>query len=82
MDAPYELSVDGFEPHWQINYLAPYVLTAKLMPLMLATAAQSQSMNRVRVVNVSSDLAFAIGPKTLKLDNPNMPDPIGMMAVR
>lgn len=82
MDVPYELTVDGYELHWQINYLAPFVLTSRVTPLMLASAAQSQTLHRVRVVNVSSDLAFRIGPKKIQFDDVNMPDPIGMMPTR
>lgn len=78
MTVPYKLTVDGFETQWQVNYLAPHVLTSSLMPLLLKTASSSGSSDRVRVVNVSSDAAF-FGPKTLLLDDVNMTETKGMM---
>lgn len=72
MNVPYNLTVDGFELHWQVNYLAPYVLTSCLMPLLLSTAALSTTRDSVRVVNVSSELALFAGPKTMQLDDVNM----------
>ncbi|KAI3172904.1 hypothetical protein DTO046C5_3251 [Penicillium roqueforti] len=78
MTVPYKLTVDGFETQWQVNYLAPHVLTSTLMPLLLKTASSSGSSDRVRVVNVSSDAAF-FGPKTLLLDDVNMTETKGVM---
>ncbi|KAK5988021.1 Equisetin cluster transcription factor eqxF [Cladobotryum mycophilum] len=77
MTVPYDLTVDGFEKQWQVNYLAPYVLTSILMPLLLSIASLSGTRDRVRVINVSSDAAF-FGPKTMLLDNVNMTDTKGM----
>lgn len=78
MTVPFKLTMDGFETHWQVNYLAPFVLTTSLMPLLVSTASQSQSQNRVRVVNVSSDAAFLAGPKHIQLDDVNMTKAKGM----
>jgi len=41
------ITEDGYELHFQVNYLAGYVLTAKLLPLLEASAPS-------RVVNVAS----------------------------
>lgn len=41
-------TADGFEQHFQVNYLAPYALTRLLTPLLMAGAPS-------RVVMVSSD---------------------------
>lgn len=42
-----ELSDDGHELHFQVNYLAPFLLTLQLLPLIRASAP-------ARIVNVSS----------------------------
>ena len=80
MNAPYKLTVDGLESQWQINYLAPHLLTASLMPLMLKTAEAAGRLDRVRVVNVVSNAAF-FGPKTIQFDNVNMTEAKGMMVL-
>ena len=71
MHTPYEVTVDGFERQWQVLYLAPHLLTSLLLPMLTSTAAKSNSKTRVRVINVSSDLAFT-GPKTIQLDDVNL----------
>ena len=43
----FETTVDGFEKSFQVNYLAPFVLTNNLLPLM-------KSVGEGRIVNVSS----------------------------
>ncbi|MEU8301226.1 SDR family NAD(P)-dependent oxidoreductase [Micromonospora sp. NPDC048909] len=43
------LTIDGNELTWQVDYLAPYLLTRSLLPALRATG-------RARVVNVSSSL--------------------------
>ncbi|KAH6667092.1 hypothetical protein F5X68DRAFT_176877 [Plectosphaerella plurivora] len=80
MNAPYKLTVDGLESQWQINYLAPHLLTTSLMPLMLKTAAKAGRLDRVRVVNVVSNAAF-FGPKTIQFEDVNMTDAKGMMVL-
>lgn len=42
-----ELSADGYELHWAINYLAPVVITRELIPTLKANAP-------ARIVNVGS----------------------------
>jgi NAD(P)-dependent dehydrogenase (short-subunit alcohol dehydrogenase family) len=78
MSAPYALTNDGFERHWQVNYVAPHVFTSFLMPLLLSTASTHGSKDRVRVVYVTSDMAF-IGPD-LNLKDPSLPHLTGMFA--
>ncbi|KAH8901264.1 NAD(P)-binding protein [Thozetella sp. PMI_491] len=78
MNVPYQLTADGFELHWQINYLAPFLFTSILLPLLLATASSSGSQDRVRIVNVCSDLAFRAGPKHLQLADVNMTNAHGV----
>ena len=52
-----ELSQDGFELRFAVNYLAPFLLTHRLIPALLEAAPS-------RVVNVSS-----LGQKELDLDD-------------
>jgi NAD(P)-dependent dehydrogenase (short-subunit alcohol dehydrogenase family) len=53
MATPFELSEDGFEAQWQTNYLAHWLLTYHLLPLLESTARASPP-GTVRIVNVSS----------------------------
>ncbi|KAH7325680.1 hypothetical protein B0I35DRAFT_405040 [Stachybotrys elegans] len=81
MNVPFKLTKDGYETQWQANYVAPHVFTAALLPKLLATAAAYDDKTRVRVVNVSSDLAFN-GPKTINMADPNMTKAKGMMELQ
>jgi NAD(P)-dependent dehydrogenase (short-subunit alcohol dehydrogenase family) len=81
MNAPFKLTVDGHESQWQANYLGPHVFTTSLLPKLLSTAAQYKDKTRVRVVNVSSDLAFS-GPKTIDLKDPNLTNTKGLMELQ
>src|SRR5262249_10767407 len=56
-DAARELSKDGFELRFAVNYLAPFLLTHRLIPALLEGAPS-------RVVNVSS-----LGQKELDFDD-------------
>ncbi|KAH3939649.1 hypothetical protein HBH70_224930 [Parastagonospora nodorum] len=53
MATPYSITEDGYEEQWQVNYLAHWVLTAWLMPVMRETARASER-GVVRIVNLSS----------------------------
>ena len=52
-----ETSVDGFELRLAVNYLAPFLLTYRLLPLLRRTAEQAGT---ARVVNVASAAQQAI----------------------
>ena len=82
MAVPFALTEDGFETQWQINYLSQFLFIRSLLPLLETTAANSRStsQSRVRIVNVSSDAAFAFAPKTLDLKAPNLEYVMGPMA--
>ncbi|KAF3935453.1 hypothetical protein ABW20_dc0108009 [Dactylellina cionopaga] len=80
MNAPFKLSKDGYETQWQSNYLAPHIFTSSLLPKLIATAALHNDKTRVRVVNVSSDLAF-FGPKTINLVDVNLTDYKGLFSL-
>jgi NAD(P)-dependent dehydrogenase (short-subunit alcohol dehydrogenase family) len=53
MATPFEMTKDGHEAQWQTNYLAHWVLTEQLVPLMLQTA-KTLPPGSVRIVNLSS----------------------------
>ncbi|KAF2102262.1 putative carbonyl reductase [Rhizodiscina lignyota] len=53
MATPFEMTKDGYEAQWQTNYLAHWVFTYHLLPLMLATS-KTLSPGSVRIVNLSS----------------------------
>ncbi len=53
MATPYRITEDGYEAQWQTNYLAHWLLTYHLLPLLRSTAGVSPKAT-VRIVNVSS----------------------------
>ncbi|TVY78453.1 putative oxidoreductase [Lachnellula suecica] len=53
MATPFEMTKDGYEAQWQTNYLAHWVLTEHLLPLMLRTA-KTLAPGSVRIVNLTS----------------------------
>ena len=53
MATPFEMTKDGHEAQWQTNYLAHWVLTEYLLPLLLRTAKTLPS-GSVRIVNLAS----------------------------
>ncbi|KAI6416671.1 hypothetical protein MCOR06_000185 [Pyricularia oryzae] len=53
MATPFEITTDGYEAQWQTNYLAHWLLTERLLPVMTRTAAGSKPGD-VRIVNLSS----------------------------
>jgi NAD(P)-dependent dehydrogenase (short-subunit alcohol dehydrogenase family) len=53
MATPFEMSKDGHEAQWQTNYLAHWVFTSHLLPLLLNTS-KTLTSGSVRVVNLTS----------------------------
>lgn len=53
MATPFEMTADGHEAQWQTNYLAHWVLTSHLLPLMLDTS-KSLPPGSVRIMNLTS----------------------------
>jgi len=53
MATPFEMTMDGHEAQWQTNYLAHWVFTSHLLPLMLKTSKELPA-GSVRIVNLSS----------------------------
>ncbi|KAF1843139.1 NAD(P)-binding protein, partial [Cucurbitaria berberidis CBS 394.84] len=58
MATPFAMTEDGYEAQWQTNYLAHWVFTSHLLPLLRATAtrakAEGSPAGSVRIVNLSS----------------------------
>jgi NAD(P)-dependent dehydrogenase (short-subunit alcohol dehydrogenase family) len=52
-----EMSADGFELRIAVNYLAPFLLTRRLLPLLRRTA---ETAGKARIVNVASAAQRAI----------------------
>lgn len=52
MFTPYELTEDGYEAQFHVNYLSHFLLTEILLPKIKSTGALRST--RCRVVNVSS----------------------------
>ncbi|KAH8896305.1 NAD(P)-binding protein [Thozetella sp. PMI_491] len=53
MATPFEMTQDGYEAQWQTNYIAHWVFTSHLLPL-LRTTAKVSAPGIVRIVNLSS----------------------------
>ncbi|MCJ1388475.1 hypothetical protein MMC18_001322 [Xylographa bjoerkii] len=53
MATPFEMTKDGHEAQWQTNYLAHWVLTEHLLPLILRTS-KTLPPGSVRIVNLTS----------------------------
>jgi NAD(P)-dependent dehydrogenase (short-subunit alcohol dehydrogenase family) len=75
MATPYEMTTDGYDIQFQTNYLAHWLLTHLLLPLLRNTARQSSSTpGAVRIVNVSS-IGHQQAPKGgVNFDNPGLKD--------
>jgi NAD(P)-dependent dehydrogenase (short-subunit alcohol dehydrogenase family) len=77
MAAPFQMSKNGYEAQWQTNYLAHWVLTAHLLPLLLKTAKISPP-GTVRIVNVSSVGHHSAPKEGIAFDDTSLPKADGM----
>ena len=68
MAVPYEVTKDGFESQIQINYLAHWLLTYHLLPVLLTTA-RIDGPGSVRIVSVSSEGHRSFGVKNILYSN-------------
>lgn len=80
MACPFELTKDGYELQWQTCFLGHHALTMSLLPLLHLTAQASSNKDRVRIINVASDAATAMGPDSINYKDPNMADLRGVTA--
>ncbi|KIY00021.1 uncharacterized protein Z520_04659 [Fonsecaea multimorphosa CBS 102226] len=73
MATPYLLSEDGYESQWQTNYVAHWLLTHHLLPLLESTARVSPE-GVVRVVNVSSMGHAATSKEGIRFEDTSLKD--------
>lgn len=71
MATPFEMTKDGHEAQWQTNYLAHWVFTEHLIPLMLKTS-RSLPPGSVRIVNLSSSGHLAAPKEGINLEDPSL----------
>jgi NAD(P)-dependent dehydrogenase (short-subunit alcohol dehydrogenase family) len=55
MFPPYELTEDGFESQFQVNYLSHFLLTDLLLDRIKETAKRSDKIRACRIVNTASE---------------------------
>ena len=77
MATPLEMTQDGYEAQWQTNYLAHWVLTTQLLPLMLATS-KLLPPGSVRVVNLSSSGHYSAPKVGIGFGDTSLKDASGM----
>ena len=73
MATPFEVSKDGHEAQWQTNYLAHWVFTSDLLPLMLKTSKVLPA-GSVRIVNLSSAGHFTAPSGGINFADTNLPN--------
>jgi NAD(P)-dependent dehydrogenase (short-subunit alcohol dehydrogenase family) len=73
MATPLEMTKDGHEAQWQTNYLAHWVLTEHLLPLMLRTAQQLPA-GSVRIVNLTSSGHLGAPKGGINFSDPSLKD--------
>ncbi|KAF2494420.1 NAD(P)-binding protein [Lophium mytilinum] len=73
MATPFEITKDGHEAQWQTNYLAHWVLTERLLPLMLRTA-KPLPPGSVRIVNLSSSGHLSAPKGGINFADPSLKD--------
>jgi len=73
MATPFELTKDGHEAQWQTNYLAHWVLTGHLLPLMLRTS-KALPPGSVRVVNLTSSGHLGAPDGGINFKDPSLKD--------
>lgn len=71
MATPFEITKDGHEAQWQTNYLAHWVLTEHLLPLMLRTA-KTLAPGSVRIVNLSSSGHLSAPKGGINFEDPSL----------
>ncbi|ETS74844.1 hypothetical protein PFICI_13328 [Pestalotiopsis fici W106-1] len=73
MATPFEITKDGHEAQWQTNYLAHWVFTEKLLPLMQKTA-KTLPPGSVRIVNLTSSGHLASPKGGINFNDPSLKD--------
>ncbi|KAJ5363418.1 uncharacterized protein N7496_009131 [Penicillium cataractarum] len=73
MATPFEMTKDGHEAQWQTNYLAHWVLTEHLLPLILQTA-KTLPPGSVRIVNLTSSGHLGAPKGGINFKDPSLKD--------
>ncbi|KAL3446179.1 hypothetical protein BJX65DRAFT_279627 [Aspergillus insuetus] len=73
MATPFEMTKDGHEAQWQTNYLAHWVFTAYLLPLMARTS-RGLPAGSVRIVNVTSSGHLAAPKDGIHFEDTSLKD--------
>jgi NAD(P)-dependent dehydrogenase (short-subunit alcohol dehydrogenase family) len=77
MATPFEMTKDGYEAQWQTNYLAHWLFTSHLLPLLLETS-KSLPPGSVRVVNLSSSGHYSAPKGGISFEDTSLPNGGGM----
>ncbi|KAF2824639.1 NAD(P)-binding protein [Ophiobolus disseminans] len=77
MSTPYALTEDSYEEQWQTNYLAHWVFTSHLLPLMLSTSKTTEP-GTVRIVNLSSSGHYGAPKNGINFADTSLPGEKGM----
>jgi NAD(P)-dependent dehydrogenase (short-subunit alcohol dehydrogenase family) len=73
MATPFEISKDGHEAQWQTNYLAHWIFTSYLLPLLLKTS-KTLPAGSVRIVNITSSGHFMAPTGGINFADTNLPE--------
>ncbi|KAI6352887.1 hypothetical protein MCOR25_009271 [Pyricularia grisea] len=73
MATPFEITTDAYEAQWQTNYLAHWLLTDRLLPIMLRTTTTSKP-GEVRIVNLSSSGHLGAPSSGINFDDTSIKD--------
>ncbi|VUC28999.1 unnamed protein product [Clonostachys rosea] len=73
MATPYKLTDNGYEDQWQTNYLAHWIFTSRLLPLLLETSKKLPA-GSVRIVNVSSGSHMAAPSVGINFSDTSLPN--------
>ena len=77
MATPFEMTKDGHEAQWQTNYLAHWVFTFHLLPLMLGTS-KTLPPGSVRIVNLSSSGHYSAPKEGINFSDTSLPHSSGI----
>ncbi|KAG0649233.1 putative oxidoreductase [Hyphodiscus hymeniophilus] len=77
MATPFEMTRDGHEAQWQTKYLAHWVLTSHLLPLLLRTS-KVLPPGSVRIVNLSSVGHYSAPRGGINFADTSLPNGTGM----
>lgn len=76
-NTPSQITKDGYEAQWQTNYLAHWVFTSHLLPLMIKTS-ETLPPGTVRIVNLTSSGHYSAPKGGINFADTSLPDGSGM----